>query len=137
MDSNAFIFLFLFFPQSSLLSFLHQLKSLECSGVIGFILCSKEGPPVDFRNPINPIEKVEGALKHQRELRFYNSQVSPYHPPRFIHFSLFSCLHAIVYSLTQDQNEYSRIPYRSCSLRKMCRSNSSVRHWVVIFITCK
>lgn len=45
------------------------------SGVIGFLLCSTEGLPVDFRNPINPIEKVEGALKHQRELRFYNSQM--------------------------------------------------------------
>ncbi|KAK4277536.1 hypothetical protein QN277_015523 [Acacia crassicarpa] len=45
------------------------------SGVIGFVLCSTEGPPVDFKNPINPIEKVEGALKYQRELRFYNSQV--------------------------------------------------------------
>ncbi|XP_061360118.1 spermine synthase-like isoform X2 [Gastrolobium bilobum] len=45
------------------------------SGVIGFILCSTEGPPVDFVNPINPIEKVEGAAKHRRELRFYNSQM--------------------------------------------------------------
>ncbi|XP_071686189.1 spermine synthase isoform X3 [Rutidosis leptorrhynchoides] len=45
------------------------------SGVIGFILCSTEGPPVDFRNPVNPIEKLEGALEHQRELRFYNSQM--------------------------------------------------------------
>ncbi|KAI4337956.1 hypothetical protein L6164_016317 [Bauhinia variegata] len=45
------------------------------SGVIGFVLCSTEGPPVDFVNPINPIEKVEGAIKHKRELRFYNSQM--------------------------------------------------------------
>lgn len=45
------------------------------SGVIGFILCSTEGPPVDFKNPVNPIEKLEGALKHRRELRFYNSQI--------------------------------------------------------------
>ncbi|XP_038682982.1 spermine synthase isoform X2 [Tripterygium wilfordii] len=45
------------------------------SGVIGFILCSTEGPPVDFINPINPIEKLEGAAKHKRELRFYNSDV--------------------------------------------------------------
>ncbi|KAF5772258.1 putative spermidine synthase [Helianthus annuus] len=45
------------------------------SGVIGFILCSTEGPPVDFRNPVNPIEKLEGALDHQRELKFYNSQM--------------------------------------------------------------
>ncbi|XP_057950438.1 spermine synthase isoform X2 [Malania oleifera] len=45
------------------------------SGVIGFLLCSTEGPPVDFLHPINPIEKLEGALKHKRELRFYNSEI--------------------------------------------------------------
>ncbi|VVA11308.1 PREDICTED: spermidine synthase [Prunus dulcis] len=45
------------------------------SGVIGFLLCSTEGPPVDFKNPVNSIEKLEGALKHKRELRFYNSEM--------------------------------------------------------------
>ncbi|KAK9266984.1 hypothetical protein L1049_019307 [Liquidambar formosana] len=45
------------------------------SGVIGFLVCSTEGPPVDFMNPVNPIEKLEGALKHRRELRFYNSDI--------------------------------------------------------------
>ncbi|GAB2293963.1 hypothetical protein Dimus_028177 [Dionaea muscipula] len=45
------------------------------SGVIGFLICSTEGPPVDFLHPVNPIEKIEGALKHQRELRYYNSEV--------------------------------------------------------------
>ncbi|KAL9225387.1 hypothetical protein vseg_001320 [Gypsophila vaccaria] len=45
------------------------------SGAIGFLLCAKEGQPVDFSNPINPIEKIEGALKHHRELKFYNSEV--------------------------------------------------------------
>ncbi|XAR52233.1 Spermidine synthase [Bertholletia excelsa] len=45
------------------------------SGVIGFLICSTEGPPVDFVHPINPIEKIEGALKHRRELRFYNSEI--------------------------------------------------------------
>ncbi|XP_004498439.2 spermine synthase-like [Cicer arietinum] len=45
------------------------------SGLIGFILCSKEGPDVDFVNPINPIEKVEGASEHIRELMFYNSEM--------------------------------------------------------------
>ncbi|XP_052188063.1 spermine synthase-like isoform X2 [Diospyros lotus] len=44
------------------------------SGVIGFLICSTEGPPVDFIHPINPIEKVEGGLKFRRELRFYNSE---------------------------------------------------------------
>ncbi|GAB4858430.1 hypothetical protein Ancab_009903 [Ancistrocladus abbreviatus] len=45
------------------------------SGVIGFLICSTEGPPVDFLHPINPIEKIEGALKHEREIRFYNTEV--------------------------------------------------------------
>ncbi|CAO2838660.1 unnamed protein product [Amaranthus hypochondriacus] len=45
------------------------------SGVIGFLLCSTEGPPVDFLNPINPIEDIEGAAKKYRELKFYNSEV--------------------------------------------------------------
>ncbi|GMH08908.1 hypothetical protein Nepgr_010748 [Nepenthes gracilis] len=45
------------------------------SGVIGFIICSTEGPPVDFLHPVNPIEEMEGAFKHERELRFYNSEV--------------------------------------------------------------
>ncbi|XP_077212601.1 spermine synthase-like isoform X2 [Tasmannia lanceolata] len=45
------------------------------SGVIGFLLCSTEGPPVDFLNPINPIEKLDGAHKLKRELRFYNSEI--------------------------------------------------------------
>ncbi|GJZ55121.1 probable protein phosphatase 2C 76 [Tanacetum coccineum] len=45
------------------------------SGVIGFILCSTEGPPVDFRAPVNPIESLEGALENQSEPRFYNSQI--------------------------------------------------------------
>ncbi|KAB5531642.1 hypothetical protein DKX38_018312 [Salix brachista] len=47
------------------------------SGVIGFVLCSTEGPPVDFLNPVNPIEKLEGegATKNKRELKYYNSEV--------------------------------------------------------------
>jgi spermidine synthase len=43
--------------------------------VIGFVLCSTEGPPVEFLNPVNPIEKLEGATKHKRELKYYNSEV--------------------------------------------------------------
>ncbi|XP_015878235.1 spermine synthase [Ziziphus jujuba] len=45
------------------------------SGVIGFLICSTEGPSVDFKNPVNPIEKLDGAIKHKRELKFYNSDV--------------------------------------------------------------
>ncbi|KAF2539247.1 hypothetical protein F2Q68_00021540 [Brassica cretica] len=46
------------------------------SGVIGFILCSTDGPAVDFKNPINPIEKLDGAMTYKREMKFYNSDVS-------------------------------------------------------------
>ncbi|KAF8412125.1 hypothetical protein HHK36_000081 [Tetracentron sinense] len=45
------------------------------SGVIGFLVCSTDGPPVDFLNPVNPIEKLERVPKYQRELRFYNSEI--------------------------------------------------------------
>ncbi|KAL4325723.1 hypothetical protein GQ457_11G032840 [Hibiscus cannabinus] len=45
------------------------------SGVIGFVICSTEGPAVDFLNPINPIEKLDGADQHKRELRYYNSEM--------------------------------------------------------------
>ena len=46
------------------------------SGVIGFLLCAKEGREVNFLSPVNPIEKI-GAGKAGRELRFYNSEVCP------------------------------------------------------------
>ncbi|OIV90795.1 hypothetical protein TanjilG_15528 [Lupinus angustifolius] len=36
-----------------------------------------EGPHVDFVKPINPVEMVEGADKHRRELCFYNSGKYP------------------------------------------------------------
>ncbi|KAK8583463.1 hypothetical protein V6N12_067737 [Hibiscus sabdariffa] len=45
------------------------------SGVIGFVICSTEGPLVDFLNPINPIENLDGADQHKRELRYYNSEM--------------------------------------------------------------
>ncbi|KAL3653613.1 hypothetical protein CASFOL_003294 [Castilleja foliolosa] len=45
------------------------------SGVIGFLLCSTDGPSVDFVNPINPIEKMGDALEYRRRLKFYNSEM--------------------------------------------------------------
>ncbi|KAG5046268.1 hypothetical protein AAZX31_06G175800 [Glycine max] len=44
------------------------------SGVIGFLLCSTEGPFVDFRNPINPIDPENYGISKQ-PLKFYNSEV--------------------------------------------------------------
>ncbi|KAK1316026.1 hypothetical protein QJS10_CPA05g01450 [Acorus calamus] len=39
------------------------------SGVIGFVLCSTEGPPVDFKHPVKSINDNE------RPLKFYNAEI--------------------------------------------------------------
>ncbi|EEF28057.1 spermidine synthase 1 [Ricinus communis] len=43
------------------------------SGVIGFMLCSTEGPSVDFKHPVNPIDAKDS--KSTRPLKFYNSEI--------------------------------------------------------------
>ena len=43
--------------------------------MIGFLLCSKEGPNVDFKNPINPIDPNESYGVAKSPLKFYNSEV--------------------------------------------------------------
>lgn len=48
--------------------------------MIGFMLCSTEGPAVDFKNPINPIED-ESHGKTFGPLKFYNSEVCYYSVP--------------------------------------------------------
>ncbi|KAJ6868148.1 hypothetical protein NC651_033255 [Populus alba x Populus x berolinensis] len=54
----------------------------------GGVLCNmaEKGPPVHFLNPVNPIEKLEGATKHKRELKYYNSEVlsAAFALPRFL-----------------------------------------------------
>ncbi|XP_024024505.1 spermidine synthase 1 [Morus notabilis] len=45
------------------------------SGVIGFLLCSKEGPHVDFKNPINPIDHNGSYGVAPAPLKFYNAEV--------------------------------------------------------------
>ncbi|KAM6589268.1 hypothetical protein CsatA_011873 [Cannabis sativa] len=42
------------------------------SGVIGFMLCSTEGPDVDFKHPVNPIDEQDDS---GRPLKFYNSEI--------------------------------------------------------------
>ncbi|KAK7407261.1 hypothetical protein VNO78_09017 [Psophocarpus tetragonolobus] len=44
------------------------------SGMIGFMLCSTEGPPVDFKHPVNPINDND-SLQSARPLKFYNSEI--------------------------------------------------------------
>jgi hypothetical protein len=39
----------------------NQVANWISSGVIGFLLCAKEGHAVNFLTPVNPIEKIEGA----------------------------------------------------------------------------
>nr|ACZ73829.1 spermidine synthase [Olea europaea] len=45
------------------------------SGVIGFMLCSTEGPAVDFKHPINPIDADCSHVNTKRPLKFYNSEM--------------------------------------------------------------
>ncbi|KAL3339246.1 hypothetical protein AABB24_028069 [Solanum stoloniferum] len=45
------------------------------SGVIGFMVCSTEGPAVDFENPINPIDADDSHTKTRGPLKFYNSEI--------------------------------------------------------------
>ncbi|KAF3341073.1 spermidine synthase 1 [Carex littledalei] len=44
------------------------------SGVIGFMLCSTEGPAVDFQRPVFNIEEEESS-KSNGPLKFYNSEI--------------------------------------------------------------
>ncbi|CAN6213811.1 unnamed protein product [Urochloa humidicola] len=45
------------------------------SGVIGFMLCSTEGPTVDFQHPVINIEEDEHSTKSKGPLKFYNSEI--------------------------------------------------------------
>ncbi|KAL9246478.1 hypothetical protein vseg_020008 [Gypsophila vaccaria] len=45
------------------------------SGVIGFMLCSTEGPAVDFKHPVNPIDETEDQATSKRPLKFYNAEI--------------------------------------------------------------
>ncbi|KAK8962696.1 Spermidine synthase 1 [Platanthera guangdongensis] len=45
------------------------------SGVIGFMLCSTEGPPVDFQRPVHSIDENDDFNKAKGPLKFYNSDI--------------------------------------------------------------
>ncbi|KAG8080835.1 hypothetical protein GUJ93_ZPchr0007g4133 [Zizania palustris] len=45
------------------------------SGVIGFMLCSTEGPTVDFQHPVFNIEDDVYSTKSKGPLKFYNSEI--------------------------------------------------------------
>ncbi|KHG23916.1 Spermine synthase -like protein [Gossypium arboreum] len=81
------------------------------SGVIGFLICSTEGPAVDFLNPINPIEKLEGAHQHKKELRYYNSE-----------------MHKAAFSLScMQKNSYAKYT-------DLCSSSSSSPFSLLLFL---
>ncbi|CAI8587616.1 unnamed protein product [Vicia faba] len=44
------------------------------SGMIGFMLCSTEGPSVDFKHPVNPIDEND-CQQVARPLKFYNREI--------------------------------------------------------------
>ncbi|OIW17723.1 hypothetical protein TanjilG_29073 [Lupinus angustifolius] len=44
------------------------------SGVIGFMLCSTEGPTVDFKHPINPLKPGQNGVA-KTPPKFYNSEI--------------------------------------------------------------
>ncbi|CAN1311006.1 Spermidine synthase 1 [Linum perenne] len=45
------------------------------SGVIGFMLCSTEGPAVDFKHPVSSIDMNTDYNKARGPLKFYNSEI--------------------------------------------------------------
>ncbi|CAN8235795.1 unnamed protein product [Cochlearia groenlandica] len=45
------------------------------SGVIGFMLCSKEGPKVDFKKPVKTIDDQKISIKSKQPLKYYNSEI--------------------------------------------------------------
>lgn len=60
---------------SSLNGYMWLLMIHQCSGVIGFMLCSTEGPAVDFQHPVYHIDQDEISIKSMGPLKFYNSEV--------------------------------------------------------------
>lgn len=64
----------------------NQTLDLFPSGVIGFMLCSTEGPSVDFKNPVNPIDADDSHTKTKGPLRFYNSEVTLHLTKTPVHF---------------------------------------------------
>lgn len=56
-----------------------MINYFDFSGVIGYMLCSTEGPEIDFKNPVNPIDKETTQVKSKlAPLKFYNSDVTSY-----------------------------------------------------------
>ncbi|XVF16454.1 hypothetical protein REPUB_Repub10bG0032000 [Reevesia pubescens] len=45
------------------------------SGVIGFMLCSTEGPLVDFRHPVTRVDVIGNHNKVKGPLKFYNAEI--------------------------------------------------------------
>ncbi|CAA2976783.1 spermidine synthase 1, partial [Olea europaea subsp. europaea] len=39
------------------------------------MLCATEGPAVDFKHPVNPIDADDSHIKTNGPLKFYNSEI--------------------------------------------------------------
>ncbi|KAK9684697.1 hypothetical protein RND81_10G226100 [Saponaria officinalis] len=73
------------------------------SGVIGYMLCSTDGPPVDFKHPINPLDENECSGVANIPLKFYNWEMHT------AAFSLPAFVKKSIGSLTQVENHEEAI----------------------------
>ena len=55
-----------------------------CSGVTGFTLCSTEGPLVDFRLLVTPVDVIGNKVKGP--LKFYNAEDTSFKMYQYYHF---------------------------------------------------
>uniref|UniRef100_A0A3Q7HPA9 PABS domain-containing protein n=1 Tax=Solanum lycopersicum TaxID=4081 RepID=A0A3Q7HPA9_SOLLC len=62
-------------PIGSFKSLKARRSLLNSSGAIGFVICSTEGPPVDFKNPVNKVDVHIISAKSESPLKYYNSEV--------------------------------------------------------------
>lgn len=76
------------------------------------MLCSTEGPAVDFKHPINAIDSDENLSKANRPLRFYNREVRQCcfcHPKLLMlpgsHYSLFSSNRTLIFCFLHDLSD--------------------------------
>lgn len=72
------------------------------SGIIGFMLCSKEGPTVDFKHPINPLNQENyGVAKGPP--KFYNSEaLINFFFSELLIWAYSLCLDAYIYGFRMD-----------------------------------
>lgn len=119
---HGFYYCFFFYAQhvasNKFLTFLNW--NLTFSGVIGFMLCSTEGPEVDFKNPINPIDVKENQNKSTIPLKFYNQEVSFFNNSRRISIlkGVFRVASLTCFCLLLLWNDHNKLD-RECLVAKL------------------